>query len=201
MTAPCNTATTGTLQNCTVSFRRWPILEVSKLSVTDDSLSSFRSSPAQKFSPAPFITTACTCEGMEEKNVCRPSTSSSLSELRFSGRFSVTTAIVSRISTRTHDGSASGQVQGQQWRNQSPARAQAVAHGCIYVGGACHPVEKTGHCLAYQVELQAVREMPGLFSPDADRLLTEVLRKAHRPLDDSFARELSADDFHQRNQV
>ena len=58
---------TGTRQNCTVSFSRWPMMQVSKLSAVFVSFSSFRSRPAQKLSPAPYMTTPWTSRGIVEK--------------------------------------------------------------------------------------------------------------------------------------
>src|SRR5450631_276515 len=86
------------------------MMAVSKLSAALVSFSSLRSSPAQKLSPAPSMTTPCTSDGIVEKNVCKPSTSSSLRALRFSGRFSRNSAIFPRRTTRTHSGNATGQV-------------------------------------------------------------------------------------------
>src|SRR5918911_1858472 len=107
-TAPCSTDTTGTRPNSTRSNARCHIIECSTPSTVLRSVSSARSSPAQKWSPSAARTTACTPAGTFVKNASTPSTVASLSALRFSGRASHSTATSSRTSARSDGGRDTG---------------------------------------------------------------------------------------------
>src|SRR3954447_6679106 len=91
-TAPCSTATTGTLPNSMCSNARCQLRECAMPCATSRALSSPRSRPEQKWSPSPASTTALTPSGTAAKKASIPNTVGSSMALRFSGRASSRTA-------------------------------------------------------------------------------------------------------------
>src|SRR4051812_21472335 len=92
MTAPLSTATTGSRPLSSRSNDRCHIRECSRPSKASRSVSSDRSSPAQKCSPWASSTTAFTPSGGALKNASMPSTVGSFSALRFAARVRRSTA-------------------------------------------------------------------------------------------------------------
>src|ERR1700704_679120 len=104
-TAPCSTATTGTLPNSMRSKARCQLRECAIPCATSRALSSPRSRPEQKWSPSPASTAALTPSGRAAKNASMPNTVGWSMALRFSGRARKRTAMSSRRSALSDRGS------------------------------------------------------------------------------------------------
>src|SRR6516162_4246143 len=105
-TAPCNTATTGTLPNSMRSKARCQERECAMPATVARSTSSVRSRPALKCSPSPHKTTAPISSGSVEKKVSMPATIGSSSALRFCARLSRNTATAPWRSVLSEGGSS-----------------------------------------------------------------------------------------------
>src|SRR6185437_9331040 len=99
MTAPCMAVMSGRPQSWMSPNRRCAERELSTLWNGVTCTCSDRSRPAQKWSPAPWMTTALTVSGILAKASRSPRNSLSENALRFSGRLRVTMAM--RPSTRS----------------------------------------------------------------------------------------------------